>query len=183
MAAEYSAIAVQTVAVDENILFNNGSRACRKGFIQHRNDSGIFFLKGASSGCRAVYRVTFGGNIAIATGGTVEPISVALTINGEELGNATATVTPTVIGAFFNKFLKFFCRFFPIAIGVIISDVFIFAIRLIGVLFGAPFGKRLVSERTTAFVASFDGSCAVLGAPNNFAVSPFVDALGSCFEA
>ena len=102
MAAEYSAIATQTVAVDENILFNNGCRACRKGFIQHRDDSGIFFLKGSSNGCRAVYRVTFDGNIAIATGGTVEPISVALTINGEALGNAIATVTPTVAAAFFN---------------------------------------------------------------------------------
>ena len=102
MAAEYSAIAAQTVAVDENILFNNGSRACRKGFIQHRDDSGIFFLKCSSNGCRAVYRVTFNGNIAIATGGTVEPISVALTINGEALGNATATVTPAAIGNFFN---------------------------------------------------------------------------------
>ena len=102
MAAEYSAVAVQTVAVDDNILFGNGNRACRKGFIQHRDDSGIFFLKGATNGCRAVYRVTFNGNIAIATGGTVEPISVALTINGEELGNATATVTPAAIGDFFN---------------------------------------------------------------------------------
>ena len=102
MAAEYSAVAVQTVAVDDNILFGNGTRACRKGFIQHRDDSGIFFLKGASNGCRAVYRVTFNGNIAIATGGTVEPISVALTINGEALGNATATVTPAAIGDFFN---------------------------------------------------------------------------------
>ena len=102
MAAEYSAVAVQTVAVDDNILFDNGSRACRKGFIQHRDDSGIFFLKGSTNGCRAVYRVTFNGNIAIATGGTVEPISVALTINGEALGNATATVTPAAIGDFFN---------------------------------------------------------------------------------
>lgn len=102
MAAEYSAIAVQTVAVDENILFSNGCRACRKGSIQHRDDSGIFFLKGSSNGCRAVYRVTFNGNIAIATGGTVEHISVSLTINGEALGNATATVTPAAIGDFFN---------------------------------------------------------------------------------
>ena len=102
MAAEYSMTALQTVAVDENILFANGCRACRKGFIQHRDDSGIFFLKGASNGCKAVYRVTFNGNIAIAEGGTVEPISVALTINGEELGNATATVTPAAIGDFFN---------------------------------------------------------------------------------
>ena len=102
MASEYSAIPVQTISVDENVIFDNGCRACRKGFIQHRDDSGIFFLKGATNGCRAVYRVTFNGNIAIASGGTVEPISVALTINGEELGNATATVTPAAIGDFFN---------------------------------------------------------------------------------
>ena len=102
MAAEYSAIPVQTIAVDENVIFANGSRACHKGYIQHRDTSGIFFLKGATNGCRAVYRVTFNGNIAIATGGTVEPISVALTINGEALGNALATVTPTVAEAFFN---------------------------------------------------------------------------------
>ena len=102
MAAEYSMTALQTVAVDDNILFGNGNRSCRKGFIQHRDDSGIFFLKGATNGCRAVYRVAFNGNIAIATGGTVEPISVALTINGEALGNATATVTPAAIGDFFN---------------------------------------------------------------------------------
>ena len=102
MAAEYSAIPVQTIAVDENVIFANGSRACHKGYIQHRDTSGIFFLKGATNGCRAVYRVTFNGNIAIATGGTVEPISIALTINGEELGNATATGTPAAIGDFFN---------------------------------------------------------------------------------
>jgi hypothetical protein len=102
MAAEYSAIPVQTIGVDENVIFENGCRACRKGYIQHRDTSGIFFLKCATNGCKAVYRVTFNGNIAIAEGGTVEPISIALTINGEELGNALATVTPTVAEAFFN---------------------------------------------------------------------------------
>lgn len=112
MAAEYSAVAVQTVEVDDNVIFSNGSRACRKGFIQHRDDSGIFFLRG-SNAYRAVYRITFTGNIAIATGGTVEPISVALTINGEELGNATATVTPAAVGDFFNvsvtTFIEILC--------------------------------------------------------------------------
>ena len=102
MAAEYSRITAQTVSVDENVLFDNGCRACRKGFIQHRDDSGIFFLKGSSNGCRSMYRVTFNGNIAIATGGTVEPISVALTINGEALGNATAIATPAAIGDFWS---------------------------------------------------------------------------------
>lgn len=102
MAAEYGFVPLQTVAVDENVTFMNGSRACRKGFVQHRDDSGIFFLKGSNNGCRAIYRVTFNANIAIADGGTVEPISVALTINGETLGNALATVTPAAIGDFFN---------------------------------------------------------------------------------
>ena len=108
MAAEYSAIPVQTIGVDENVIFENGCRACRKGYIQHRDTSGIFFLKGSTNGCKAVYRVTFDGNIAIADGGTVEPISVSLTINGEELSNATAIVTPTVTGAFFNVSISTF---------------------------------------------------------------------------
>ena len=103
MAVEYSRIDLQTISVDEKVLFNNGFRACRKGFISHRDDSGIFFLKG--SGCRSIYRVTFNGNIAVAPaadGGVLEPISVALTINGETLGNTTAIVTPAAIGDFFN---------------------------------------------------------------------------------
>lgn len=102
MAAEYSFVPVQTVAVDGNVTFMEGARACHKGFISHRDNSGIFFLKGANNGYKAVYRVTFDANIAIATGGTVEPISVALTINGEELQNALAMVTPAAIGDFFH---------------------------------------------------------------------------------
>ncbi len=106
MAAEYSFVPVQTVAVDENVTFNNGSRACHKGFVQHRDDSGIFFLKGSNNGCKAIYRVTFVGNVAIAPaddGGVLEPVSIALTINGESLGNATAIVTPAAIETdFFN---------------------------------------------------------------------------------
>lgn len=103
--AEYSFTPLQTVDVDGNILFGNGCRSCRKGFIQHRDDSGIFFVKGANNGCKAVYAVTFVGNLAIAPadeGGVLQPLSVAITINGEALGNATAIVTPAAIGDFFN---------------------------------------------------------------------------------
>ena len=100
--AEYSAVALQTVDVDDNIIFNNGFRACRKGFISHRDDSGIFTLQGARNGCKAIYKVSFQANIAIATGGTVEPIGIALTLNGETLGNATAIVTPAAIGDFWS---------------------------------------------------------------------------------
>lgn len=111
MAAEYSFVPSQIVAVDDNIIFNNGCRACKKGFISHRDDSGIFFLKGASNGCRAIYRVTFVGNVAVAPaddGGVLEPVSVALAINGETLGNATAIVTPAAIGDAFNVSLTTF---------------------------------------------------------------------------
>ena len=111
MAAEYSYVPVQTVDVDDNVLFMDGDRACRKGYISHRTGSGIFFLKGATNGCKAVYRVTFDGNIAVAPaadGGVLEPISVALTINGEALGNATAIVTPAAIGDYFNVSLTTF---------------------------------------------------------------------------
>lgn len=102
MAAEYSAVALQTVDVDDNVLFNNGCRACKKGFISHRDDSGVFTLQGARNGCKAIYKVSFHANIAIADGGTVEPISIALTLNGETLGNATAIVTPAAIGDFWS---------------------------------------------------------------------------------
>lgn len=106
MAAEYSFISVQTVAEDENILFTDGDRACKKGFITHRGGSGVFRLKG--TGCRAIYKVEFNANIAVATGGTVGPISVALQEDGETLGNAVAIVTPAAIGDFFNVSLSTF---------------------------------------------------------------------------
>ena len=108
MPAEYSYVPLQTVAEDENILFMDGDRACRKGFIAHRSGAGIFRLKGASNGCKTIYRVTFNANIAVATGGTVGPISVAIHEDGETLGNATAIVTPAAIGDLFAVSLTTF---------------------------------------------------------------------------
>lgn len=101
MAVEYSYPLVQTVAVDENVLFLNGNRCCKKGLIMHNDNSGIFRVKGIN-GCRTIYKIHFNANIAISDGGTVEPISIALTQNGEVLRNAVATVTPVAIGDFWN---------------------------------------------------------------------------------
>lgn len=108
MAAEYSYPLVQTIAEDENIIFIDGDRACKKGYITHRSGSGVFRLKGAGNTCKTVYRVTFNANIAVATGGTVGAISVALQEDGETLQNAVATVTPAAIGDFFNVSLTTF---------------------------------------------------------------------------
>ena len=108
MAAEYSYVPVQTVAEDENILFLDGDRACKKGYITHRSGAGIFRLKGANNCCKTIYHITFNANIAVAEGGTVGAISVALQEDGETLGNAVATVTPAAIGDFFNVSLSTF---------------------------------------------------------------------------
>lgn len=102
MAAEYSYIPVQTVAEDENVLFLDGDRACKKGYVTHRSGSGIFRLKGASNTCKTIYRVQFNANIAVAEGGTVGAISIALQEDGETIGNAVATVVPAAIGDLFN---------------------------------------------------------------------------------
>lgn len=118
MAAEYSNTTLQTVAQGDNVLFENGSRACTKGYITHRTGSGVFRIKGANGGCRALYRVTFNGNIAIATGGTVEPITVALQEDGETINNAVVTVTPAAAGDFFNVS---FDTFIPVTYGCCVS--------------------------------------------------------------
>jgi hypothetical protein len=108
MAAEYSYPLAQTVAEGENIIFLDGDRCCKKGYITHRSGSGVFRLKGAGNACKTVYRVTFNANIAVAEGGTVGAISVALQEDGETLQNAIATVTPAAIGDFFNVSLTTF---------------------------------------------------------------------------
>lgn len=98
--AEYSFPTVQTVEAGDNVLFTNGYRCCKKGYVQHRDSSGLFTLKGA--GCKALYKVHLDANIAVAAGGTVEPISLSITLDGEVLNNAVATVTPTAAEAFFS---------------------------------------------------------------------------------
>ena len=101
MAVELTAPAVQTVAFGGNVLFTDTAVGCNRGYVVHREGAGVVTLRGI--GCqRARYKVTFGGNIAIATGGTVAPISLAVAIAGEPLPSTTMTVTPAAVGDFFN---------------------------------------------------------------------------------
>ena len=91
MALEISNVALQTVAPQANVLFaETPVRDCR-GQIVHREGSGIVTLRGAPNCAR--YKVSFGANVAIPTGGTVGPISLAITLDGEPLGSATMIVT------------------------------------------------------------------------------------------
>lgn len=47
-----------------------------------------------------------GANIAIPTGGTVEAITAAISINGEALNASTATITPAAAEDFFNIYVS-----------------------------------------------------------------------------
>jgi hypothetical protein len=54
-------------------------------------------IKGFTDQCRARYKITFGGNIAIPTGGTVEAISMAITLDGEPVVTTTMISTPAAV--------------------------------------------------------------------------------------
>lgn len=102
--AEYTNAVVQTVQPNQDVLFSN--TAVRGNCsLYHREGSGIVSLKGNKNGrCnqKARYEVDFSGNIAVAEGETVAPISLAIAIDGEPLQSAVGTVTPTAVGDFFN---------------------------------------------------------------------------------
>jgi hypothetical protein len=100
---ELTAVALQTVAENQNVLFTD-TVICGNPSIVHRGGSGLVTLRGLTNQCRAQYKVTFGGNIAIPTGGTVEEISLALTIDGEPLGSTLMIETPAAVEEFSNVF-------------------------------------------------------------------------------
>ena len=101
---EFANNSVQTVAVGQNVLFTEQPVRCNRGFVIHREGSGNVTLRGITNQCRARYRVSFGGNIAIPTGGTAGPISVAIAVDGEPLYIAIATVTPAAVEEYFNVY-------------------------------------------------------------------------------
>ena len=100
---EITAVTLQEVAENQNVLFTD-TVICGGPSIVHRGGSGLVTLRGLTNQCRAQYKVTFGANIAIPTGGTVEEISLALTIDGEPLGSATMIETPAAVEEFSNVF-------------------------------------------------------------------------------
>lgn len=103
--AEYVYVADQAVTPSQNVLLQD-SIPCNRGYVLHRNGSGILTLKGPSNnnGCVrfARYQVAFNGNIAVPEDQTPGEISLAIAISGEALQSSRARVTPTVAEAFFN---------------------------------------------------------------------------------
>jgi hypothetical protein len=101
MAAEYLANAVQEVSLNAPIIFN-ASIPCRRGYIYHEDETGIFILRGVTNQCFATYQVTFNGNIAIPEGGTVGPIAIAIAVNGEPRLTSRAIFTPAAVSDYGN---------------------------------------------------------------------------------
>lgn len=99
--AEYIANALQTVEENQNILFTD-TTVCGNGSIIHNDGSGLVTVRGITNQWRARFKVTFGGNIAIPIGGTVEEISVGISVNGETVPVTVMRVTPAAVEEFFN---------------------------------------------------------------------------------
>ena len=91
--AEFVNAAPQTVAAGQNVLFTDTPVLSGPGIIL-RDGSGILTLKNCGQCCKALFKVTFGANIAVPTGGTVEPISLALSIDGGESLFTSPAITP-----------------------------------------------------------------------------------------
>lgn len=104
MACEFLYNAEQSVSLNAPILFRS-SIPCNRGYVYHENETGNFILRGITGNqCNrfAMYQVTFNGNIAVPTGGTVGPIAVALTVNGEPRLVSRAIFTPAAVDQFGN---------------------------------------------------------------------------------
>ena len=102
MAAEYLANAPQTVALNGPVIFT-ASIPCRRGYIYHEDETGVFTLRGITSGqCFATYRVTYNGNVAIPENGAITPVAVALAVSGEPRLTSRAIYTPAAVEEYGN---------------------------------------------------------------------------------
>lgn len=99
---EIIANAVQTVAANQNVYFTDSVTSGNYS-IEHRDGSGLITLRGiTNTQSRARFRIHFGANIAIPTGGTVEAISLAIALEGEAIPSTIMTITPAAVENYFN---------------------------------------------------------------------------------
>lgn len=102
--AEFTYNPIQVVEPGQNVVLNT-TIGCNRGYVLHRNESGIVILRGVvnnPTNCFARYQITFNGNIAVPEDGTVGPISVSLALDGEPILTSRAIVTPAAVDEYFN---------------------------------------------------------------------------------
>ena len=103
--AEFTYPLVQTVPYRQSAILNSTRFGCNKGYIFHREGSGIVTARGiVNNPCSnfARYECKFSGNIALSEGATVGEITAALAINGEILQDTIAVATPAAVGDFWH---------------------------------------------------------------------------------
>lgn len=99
---EITANAIQTIGTNQVVIFTE-TAVPGNCSTTHREGSGLVGLRGLPNGqCRARFLVTFGANIAVPTGETVGPISLAIAINGEPVGTSTMISTPAAVDEYNN---------------------------------------------------------------------------------
>lgn len=102
--AEFTYNPVQLVQPNQAVILNT-SVPCNKGYVYHRNESGIVALRGIVNNPCAVfarYQVTFNGNIAIPADGAASPISISLAVDGEPVQTSKAIYTPAAVDEYGN---------------------------------------------------------------------------------
>lgn len=104
---EITANALQTVNANQNILFNETAVKGNCSII-HREGSGLVTLRGLTQQCYARFKISFGANIQLPEGGTVEPISLAIAVNGESIPTTSMIYTPAAIEQFGNVYASVF---------------------------------------------------------------------------
>jgi len=100
MACEFLAVNRQNVNNDSVVNFT-ASIPCRKGYVVHEDETGIFILRGITNGqCYATYQVVFNANIGVPTGGTIPTggVAVGLAVNGEVRPSSIAIAVPATAG-------------------------------------------------------------------------------------
>lgn len=114
--AEWVYVGQQTVQPGEFILFNEVNQPCMLGLILHLAGSGGFMLKGRAVKPQALrrccpclggnnvvnYKVKFGANVAVPTGQTVGPITVAIVVGSATLLGTEMESAPTAVEEFNN---------------------------------------------------------------------------------
>lgn len=94
--AEFTKNELQVVNPNQPVTLDT-TIGCNKGYVYHRNGSGIVTLRGITNNCFARYQVTFNGNIAVPSTGTAGPIAIAIALDGEPILTSRAIVTPAAV--------------------------------------------------------------------------------------
>ena len=90
---------LQTVELNNAVLFQSALSSNSPSIIW-RAGSGLVTLRGIGPQLRARFRVAYHGNVALSEGATVDPIMLAIRINGESVASSRTMSTPAAVGDF-----------------------------------------------------------------------------------